>query len=139
MNLPAQSAIRLRGVNVHNLCDIDVDIPLDKLTVLTGVSGSGKSSLAIDTLYAEGQRRYIESFSAQARRHLDRLEKPDVRSIDNLLPAVALRQNSVSRSPMATVGTVTGIDSSLRILFARLGQIVCPGCSARVISSSTQD
>jgi len=139
MLLPAQSAIQLRGVNVHNLRDIDVNIPLDRLTVLTGVSGSGKSSLAIDTLYAEGQRRYIESFSARARQHLDRLEKPDARAIDNLLPAVALRQNSLYRSPMATVGTVTGIDNSLRILFARLGQIVCPGCGSRVIPSSVQD
>lgn len=133
------SAIKLRGVRVHNLRGIDVDIPHRRLTVLTGVSGSGKSSLAIDTLYAEGQRRYIESFSAQARQHLDRLEKPDTDSIEHLPPAVAIRQNSVSRSPMSTVATVTGIDASLRLLFARLGTIVCPGCSTPVRPASAQE
>ena len=134
-----QSAIKLRGVRVHNLRSIDVDIPHRRLTVLTGVSGSGKSSLAIDTLYAEGQRRYIESFSAQARQHLDRLEKPDADLIEHLPPAVAIRQNSVSRSPMSTVATVTGIDVSLRLLFARLGTIVCPDCSIPVRPWSAQD
>jgi excinuclease ABC subunit A len=133
------SAIRLRGVRVHNLRGVDVDIPLRQLTVLMGVSGSGKSSLAVDTLYAEGQRRYIESFSAQARQHLDRLEKPDADAIENLPPAVAIRQHSVSRSAMSTVATVTGIDASLRQFFARLGTIVCPGCSSVVRPSSVQD
>jgi excinuclease ABC subunit A len=135
----AQPAIKLRGVRVHNLRDVDVDIPHRQLTVLTGVSGSGKSSLAVDTLYAEGQRRYIESFSAQARQHLDRLEKPDADSIENLLPAVAIRQHSVSRSPMSTVATVTGIDASLRLIFSRFGRIVCSGCANPVCPSSAQD
>ena len=128
----SSSAIRLRGVHVHNLRGINVDIPHEKLTVLTGVSGSGKSSLAIDTLYAEGQRRYVESFSTKARQYLDRLDKPDVSSIEDLLPAVAVRQNSVSRSPMATVGSETGIDAALQLLFGRLGKVQCPGCNLRV-------
>lgn len=130
------SAIRLRGVHVHNLRGIDVDIPHGKLTVVTGVSGSGKSSLAIDTLYAEGQRRYIESFSTKARQHLERLDKPDVVSIENLPPAVAVRQNSVSRSPMATVGSETGIDAALRLLFGRLGTVHCPDCNIGVKPTS---
>ena len=111
--------IELRGVRVHNLKSIDVDIPLNKLTVITGVSGSGKSSLAFDTLYAEGQRRYIESFSSSARRHLDRLEKPDVDSIVRIPPAVALRQNAAGQtaSRRATIATVTEIDDLLRVFF----------------------
>ena len=117
--------IELRGVRVHNLKSIDVDIPLNKLTVITGVSGSGKSSLAFDTLYAEGQRRYIESFSSSARRHLDRLEKPDVDSIVRIPPAVALRQNAAGQtaSRRATIATVTEIDDLLRVFFSRVGAV----------------
>ena len=131
--------IELRGVRVNNLQGIDVDIPLGKITAITGISGSGKSSLAFDTLYTEGQRRYIESFSATARQHLDRLEKPNAERIDHLPPAVALRQNSVPRSPLATVGTVSGIDDCLRLLFARLGSLVCPDCNQAVQKQTPTD
>ena len=132
------SNIELRGVRVHNLKSIDVDIPLNKLTVITGVSGSGKSSLAFDTLYAEGQRRYIESFSSSARRHLDRLEKPDADSIVRIPPAVALRQNAASQaaSRRATIATVTEIDDLLRVLFSRVGIVVCPDCERPVEQDS---
>jgi excinuclease ABC subunit A len=130
--------IELRGVRVHNLKSIDVDIPLNKLTVITGISGSGKSSLAFDTLYAEGQRRYIESFSSSARRHLDRLEKPDADSIVRIPPAVALRQNAAANaaSRRATIATVTEIDDLLRVLFSRVGVVVCPDCKQRVEQDS---
>ena len=132
------SNIELRGVRVHNLKSIDVDIPLNKLTVITGVSGSGKSSLAFDTLYAEGQRRYIESFSSSARRHLDQLEKPDADSIVRIPPAVALRQNAVTQtaSRRSTIATVTEIDDLLRVLFSRVGVVVCPDCRQRVDQDS---
>ncbi len=128
------SNIELRGVRVHNLKSIDVDIPLNRLTVITGVSGSGKSSLAFDTLYAEGQRRYIESFSSSARRHLDQLEKPDADSIVRIPPAVALRQNAVTQtaSRRSTIATVTEIDDLLRVLFSRVGVVVCPDCRQQV-------
>lgn len=128
--------IELRGVRVHNLKNIDVDIPLGKLTVITGVSGSGKSSLAFDTLYAEGQRRYIESFSAYARRFLDRLDKPDADRIDHIPPAVALRQNEAGRRQRETIAAVTETDSYLRVLFARLGQLYCPTCNIPVTTSN---
>ncbi|MDA1164301.1 MAG: excinuclease ABC subunit UvrA [Planctomycetota bacterium] len=130
--------IELRGVRVHNLKGIDVEIPLNRLTVVTGVSGSGKSSLAFDTLYAEGQRRYIESFSSSARRHLDRLEKPDADSILRILPAVALRQNAAAQSVSrhSTIATVTEIDDLLRILFARIGTFICPNCNLLVEQDS---
>ena len=132
------SNIELRGVRVHNLKSIDVDIPLNKLTVITGVSGSGKSSLAFDTLYAEGQRRYIESFSSSARRHLDRLEKPDADSIVRIPPAVALRQSAASQaaSRRATIATVTEIDDLLRVLFSRVGIVVCSDCERPVEQDS---
>lgn len=129
--------IELRGVSVHNLRQVDVDIPLNALTVISGVSGSGKSSLAFDTLYAEGQRRYIESFSVAARMQLERLEKPDAERIDHIPPAVALRQNSISRSSMATLATMTEIDDLLRLLFARLGTLICPDCGCRVQVSTS--
>ncbi len=130
--------IELRGVRVHNLKSIDVDVPLNKLTVITGISGTGKSSLAFDTLYAEGQRRYIESFSSSARRHLDRLEKPDADSIIRIPPAVALRQNAAAKvaSRRATVATVTEIDDLLRVLFSRVGVVVCPDCEQPVEQDS---
>src|SRR5579864_3129845 len=124
--------IELRGVRVHNLQNLDLDLPLGQLIVVTGVSGAGKSSLAFDTLYAEGQRRYVESFSTYARRFLERFEKPDADRIEPIPPAVAVRQKPPGRSRRSTVGTVTEIYDSLRLLFARLGVIECPACGRRV-------
>jgi excinuclease ABC subunit A len=136
---PVSSNIELRGVRVHNLKSIDVDIPLNRLTVITGVSGSGKSSLVFDTLYAEGQRRYIESFSSSARRYLDRLEKPDADSIVRIPPAVALRQNAATQtaSRRSTIATVTEVDDLLRVLFSRAGVVVCPDCERPVEQDSS--
>ncbi len=132
-------AIELRGVRVHNLQGIDLDIPLKQLVVITGVSGSGKSSLAFDTLYAEGQRRYIESFSAYARQFLDRLEKPDADRIDHIPPAIAIRQSSRSRSGRSTVATATEIYDFLRLLYAKIGRLVCPDCRLPVQRHATAD
>src|SRR5204862_5466321 len=120
-----QEVIRARGVRVHNLRNIDVDVPLGQLVVVTGVSGSGKSSLAFDTLYAEGQRRYVESLSIYARQFLERMEKPDVVEIEGICPAIALRQRSPSRNPRSTVATATEMHDFLRLLFARIGRTVC--------------
>ena len=128
----SHSNIELRGVRVHNLQNVDLDIPLGRFTVITGVSGSGKSSLAFDTLYAEGQRRYVESFSNYSRRFLERFEKPDADRIEPIPPAVAVRQRSPARSRRSTVGTATEIYDSLRVLFARVGVIECPQCRQRV-------
>ncbi len=124
--------IVLRGIRVHNLKGIDVSIPTRKLVVVTGVSGSGKSSLAFDTLYAEGQRRYVESLSSYARQFLERMEKPHVDEVEGICPAIAIRQRSLSRSPRSTVATLTEIHDHLRVLFARAGQTVCDGCGAIV-------
>ena len=110
--------ISVRGARQHNLKNINVDIPRDRFTVITGLSGSGKSSLAFDTIYAEGQRRYVESLSAYARQFLDQLEKPDVDSVDGLSPAISIEQKTVSRSPRSTVGTVTEIYDYMRLLFS---------------------
>ncbi|MGE5336215.1 MAG: excinuclease ABC subunit UvrA [Gemmatimonadota bacterium] len=118
--------IKVRGARTHNLKNIDLDLPRDRLIVLTGLSGSGKSSLAFDTLYAEGQRRYVESLSAYARQFLQLMEKPDVDSIDGLSPAIAIEQKSASHNPRSTVGTVTEIHDYLRLLFARIGMPHCP-------------
>lgn len=118
--------IALRGVRTHNLKNIDVDIPRDQLTVITGLSGSGKSSLAFDTLYAEGQRRYVESLSSYARQFLSMMEKPDLDSIEGLSPAIAIEQKATSHNPRSTVGTVTEIYDYLRLLYARIGQPRCP-------------
>ncbi|MBS0263186.1 MAG: excinuclease ABC subunit UvrA [Planctomycetes bacterium] len=126
------TSIELRGVRVHNLQNIDLDIPLGKLIVVTGVSGSGKSSLAFDTLYAEGQRRYVESFSTYARRFLERFEKPDADRIEPIPPAIAVRQSHRSNSRRATVGTTTEIYDSLRLLFAKIGKIICPQCQHEI-------
>ncbi|MCI5061398.1 MAG: excinuclease ABC subunit UvrA, partial [Algiphilus sp.] len=118
--------IRIRGARTHNLKNISVDIPRDKLTVITGLSGSGKSSLAFDTLYAEGQRRYVESLSAYARQFLSMMQKPDVDSIEGLSPAISIEQKSTSHNPRSTVGTVTEVQDYLRLLFARVGTPRCP-------------
>ncbi|EDN71856.1 excinuclease ABC subunit A [Beggiatoa sp. SS] len=118
--------IRLRGVRTHNLQNIDLDLPRDQLIVITGLSGSGKSSLAFDTIYAEGQRRYVESLSAYARQFLSMMEKPDVEHIEGLSPAIAIEQKSTSHNPRSTVGTVTEIYDYLRLLFARVGEAHCP-------------
>jgi excinuclease ABC subunit A len=124
--------IRIRGARVHNLKDISLSIPHNQLTVITGVSGSGKSSLAFDTIYAEGQRRYVESLSAYARQFLERMEKPEVDEIDGIAPAVAIRQKNTSRNPRSTVATSTECYDFLRLLFARVGQTFCPNCGTRV-------
>src|SRR5580693_5144452 len=124
--------IVVRGARVHNLKNIDVDIPHNSLTVVTGVSGSGKSSLAFDTIYAEGQRRYVESLSAYARQFLERIEKPDVDVIDGIAPAVAIRQKSSTRNPRSTVGTATEVYDYLRLLFARVGRTYCIQCGQEV-------
>jgi excinuclease ABC subunit A len=126
------SDIVLRGVRVHNLKGIDVTIPTRRLVVVTGVSGSGKSSLAFDTLYAEGQRRYVESLSSYARQFLERMEKPQVDEVDGICPAIAIRQRPLSRSPRSTVATATEIHDHLRLLFARAGRTVCEGCGEEV-------
>ncbi len=123
-----KQAIILRGVRVHNLKNIDLDIPLDHLIVVTGVSGSGKSSLAFDTLYAEGQRRYIESLSAYARQFLERMEKPEAELIEGIPPAIAIQQKAVTKNPRSTVATVTEIFDFLRVLYARIGVVHCQKC-----------
>lgn len=120
------SKIQVRGARTHNLKNINIDIPRDQLVVITGLSGSGKSSLAFDTLYAEGQRRYVESLSAYARQFLSMMEKPDVDSIEGLSPAISIEQKSTSHNPRSTVGTVTEIYDYLRLLFARVGTPRCP-------------
>src|SRR5437660_1513590 len=114
--------IVIKGARQHNLKDIDLEIPRDRLVVITGVSGSGKSSLAFDTIYAEGQRRYVESLSAYARQFLGQMDKPDVDYIEGLSPAVSIDQKSTTRNPRSTVGTVTEIYDYLRLLFARIGR-----------------
>jgi excinuclease ABC subunit A len=127
-----KQVIALRGVRVHNLKNIDLDIPLDKLIIVTGVSGSGKSSLAFDTLYAEGQRRYIESLSAYARQFLERMEKPEAERIEGIPPAIAIQQKAVTKNPRSTVATVTEIYDFLRVLFARIGVVHCQKCGRPV-------
>ena len=128
--------IRIRGAREHNLKNIDLDIPRDKLVVLTGLSGSGKSSLAFDTIYAEGQRRYVESLSSYARQFLGQMEKPDIDQIDGLSPAIAIDQKTTSKNPRSTVGTVTEIYDYLRLLYARVGTPHCPSCGKEISSQS---
>ena len=128
----ATESIIVRGARVHNLKNIDFEVPHNTLTVVTGVSGSGKSSLAFDTIYAEGQRRYVESLSAYARQFLERIEKPDVDSIDGIAPAVAIRQKNTTRNPRSTVATATEIYDYLRLLFARVGRTYCVNCGREV-------
>ncbi|HKQ56827.1 MAG TPA: excinuclease ABC subunit UvrA [Candidatus Eisenbacteria bacterium] len=132
------AAIRIRGARQHNLKNIDLDLPRGRLTVITGVSGSGKSSLAFDTLYAEGQRRYVESVSSYAKQFLDRLPRPDVDAIHGLTPAVAIRQVGAARSARSTVGTATEIHDYLRLLFARLGTVHCGNCGRPVTADTPQ-
>ena len=127
--------ISVRGAREHNLKNIDVDIPRDKLVVLTGLSGSGKTSLAFDTIFAEGQRRYVESLSAYARQFLGQMEKPDVDHIDGLSPAISIDQKGTSRNPRSTVGTVTEIYDYLRLLFARIGHPHCPNCGRPIVAA----
>ena len=134
----AKDQIIVRGARSHNLKNIDVTIPRDQLVVITGLSGSGKSSLAFDTLYAEGQRRYVESLSAYARQFLGQMDKPDVDSIDGLSPAIAIDQKTTSRNPRSTVGTVTEINDYLRLLYARVGKPHCPNDGTLIESQSIE-
>src|SRR5688500_13813479 len=127
-----QELLVVRGAREHNLKDITVELPRDRLVVITGLSGSGKSSLAFDTIYAEGQRRYVESLSAYARQFLGQMEKPDVDSIEGLSPAISIDQKGASRNPRSTVGTVTEIYDHLRLLFARVGHPHCPKCGREI-------
>jgi len=135
-NKPDGQWIRVRGARVHNLRNISLDLPRDKLVVITGVSGSGKSSLAFDTLYAEGQRRYVESLSSYARQFLGMMERPDVDAIEGLSPAISIEQKTTSRNPRSTVGTITEVYDYLRLLFARVGKPHCHACGKPITASS---
>ena len=134
-------SIIIRGARTHNLKNISCEIPHGKLTVVSGVSGSGKSSLAFDTIYAEGQRRYVESLSAYARQFLERIEKPDVDEIEGLAPAIAIKQKNTTRNPRSTVATATEIYDYMRLLYARCGIVHCIYCdglvSVTVLSNNT--
>src|SRR3989475_11949971 len=134
----ASDRIVIRGAREHNLKSIDLEIPRDQLVVITGLSGSGKSSLAFDTIYAEGQRRYVESLSAYARQFLEQMEKPDVDSIEGLSPAIAIEQKTTSRSPRSTVATITEIYDYLRLLYASIGAPHCHRCGRPISRQSTQ-
>ena len=133
-----RSAIVVRGARTHNLKNVNLSLPAGQLIVVTGVSGSGKSSLAFDTIYAEGQRRYVESLSAYARQFLERMEKPDVDGIDNICPSIAIRQKNSVRNPRSTVGTVTEIHDYMRLLFARVGKTICRQCGQEVIRETAE-
>src|SRR6201997_4325577 len=137
-SLAMNDQITIRGARTHNLKGIDVDIPHNALTVVSGVSGSGKSSLAFDTVYAEGQRRYVESLSAYARQFLERIEKPDVDHMDGLAPAIAIKQKNQTRNPRSTVATATEIYDYLRLLYARCGTVTCLHCGG-VVKRDTVD
>src|SRR5947209_4456335 len=130
--------ILIRGAREHNLRNVSLDLPRDRLIVFTGVSGSGKSSLAFDTLYAEGQRRYVESLSSYARQFLGQLKKPDVDYLGGLSPAISIQQKAAGRNPRSTVGTITEIHDYLRVLYARIGQGHCPACG-RPITAQTRE
>ncbi|MGH9648409.1 MAG: excinuclease ABC subunit UvrA, partial [Bryobacteraceae bacterium] len=127
-----EDSILIRGARVHNLKDVSLAIPHNRLTVVTGVSGSGKSSLVFDTIYAEGQRRYVESLSAYARQFLERMEKPDVDEILGIAPPIAIRQKNTTRNPRSTVATSTELYDFIRLLYARAGHTHCPVCGERV-------
>ena len=131
-----KDVISVKGARVHNLKNVSIDLPRNKLVVITGISGSGKSSLAFDTIYAEGQRRYVESLSSYARQFLGIMTKPDVDSIEGLSPAISIDQKTTSHNPRSTVGTITEIYDYLRLLYARVGHPHCPRCS-REISKQT--
>src|SRR3546814_20859518 len=130
--------IIIKGARVHNLKNVDVAIPKNKLVVITGMSGSGKSSLAFDTIYAEGQRRYVESLSSYARQFLGRMDKPDVDFIEGLSPAISLDQKSASRNPRSTVGMITEVYDYLRLLYAPIGVPHCPECGAELTRQTPQ-
>src|SRR5437763_3977183 len=130
--------IHVRGAREHNLKNVDLEIPRDALVVFTGLSGSGKSSLAFDTIYAEGQRRYVESLSAYARQFLEMMQKPDVDHIDGLSPAISIEQKTTSKNPRSTVGTVTEIYDYLRLLFARVGVPSCPNHGIEISSQTIE-
>src|SRR5438876_5155069 len=132
------STIVVRGAREHNLCNVNLDLPRNRLIVFTGVSGSGKSSLAFDTLYAEGQRRYVESLSSYARQFLGQLQKPDVDYLGGLSPAISIQQKAAGRNPRSTVGTITEIHDYLRVLFARIGQGHCPQCGRPITAQSRE-
>jgi len=134
----AAADLVVRGARTHNLKNIDVTLPIGSLIIVTGVSGSGKSSLAFDTIYAEGQRRYVESLSAYARQFLERMEKPDVDRIDGISPAIAIRQKNSIRNPRSTVGTTTEIHDYMRLLFARVGRTFCRNCGKEVIRETAE-
>ena len=136
VRMDGRKYIRIRGASEHNLKNIDIDIPRDQLVVLTGLSGSGKSSLAFDTIYAEGQRRYMESLSSYARQFLGQMEKPEVESIEGLPPAISIDQKSTNRNPRSTVGTVTEIYDYLRLLYARIGIPHCPNCGREIVKQT---
>ena len=135
---PARDNLRVRGAREHNLRNVSVDLPRDSLVVFTGLSGSGKSSLAFDTIFAEGQRRYVESLSAYARQFLGQMDKPDVDFIEGLSPAVSIDQKSTNRNPRSTVGTITEVYDYLRLLFARAGRPHCPTCGEPITRQSPQ-
>src|SRR5882672_8492245 len=128
----AEEFIEVRGARVNNLKNISFSIPINQMTVVTGVSGSGKSSLAFNTIYAEGQRRFVESLSAYARQFLERMDKPDVDSIEGISPAIAIEQKTTARNPRSTVGTTTEIYDYLRLLYARIGKTFCSNCGQLV-------
>src|SRR5512134_166951 len=130
--------ISVHGARQHNLKNIDVEIPRNTFTVITGLSGSGKSSLAFDTIYAEGQRRYVETLSTYARQFLDQMERPEVDSIDGLSPAISIEQKTTSRSPRSTVGTTTEIYDYLRLLYSSIGVPHCPDCGHEISRQSTE-
>ena len=131
--------IIVRGAREHNLKNINADIPRNSLVVITGLSGSGKSSLAFDTIYAEGQRRYVESLSAYARQFLEQMDKPDVDVIEGLSPAISIEQKTTSKNPRSTVGTVTEIYDYLRLLYARIGRPHCYKCGQEITSQTVQE
>src|SRR5689334_5496251 len=135
---PRLRPIVIRGARTHNLKGVDLTIAPRRLTVITGVSGSGKSSLAFDTIYAEGQRRYVESLSAYARQFLERMERPDVDSVEGMPPAIAIRQKNSIRNPRSTVGTTTETHDYLRLLFARVGRTVCRQCGTDVARETAE-
>src|SRR5690606_17101571 len=133
-----KSEISIKGARTNNLKNIDINIPRDQLVVLTGLSGSGKSSLAFDTIYAEGQRRYVESLSSYARQFLGQMDKLDVDSIEGLSTAISIDQKTTSRNPRSTVGTVTEIHDYLRLLYARIGRPICPNHGIEISSQTVQ-